>query len=426
MPVPNLTRIIPEPAGSQPRSILRSMIAAGTPDFKRTNRALFFGGFSCFALLYCVQPLMPVLAREFTLSAAQSSWALSVSTAALAISLLIMSTLSDRIGRKPLMVAAMLIAALMTLLCAFAQNYLQLLVLRGALGVALGGMPAIAMAYLGEEIEAPSLGLSMGLYISGSAFGGMAGRVLASLLSDVASWRIALGAMGLMGLLAACEFWRSLPRSNHFVASARPWSALPAGLRLHFLDAGLPSLFCLSFLLMGCFVSMYNYIAYRLLGAPFYLSQSSVGAIALLYLIGIFSAVWAGRLADRLGRRGVLWGMLTVMLAGLLLTLAGNLPLIVLGMALFTFGFFASHSVASSWVGRRARAPQALASALYLFFYYLGSSVIGSLSGLMWSANGWPGVVAMLAVCLGLALLIALRLRHLVPLGARDIAPAAP
>jgi YNFM family putative membrane transporter len=121
-----------------------------------------------------------------------------------------------------------------------------------------------------------------------------------------------------------------------------------------------------------------------------------------------------------------LWGVLTVMLAGLLLTLAGNLALIVIGMALFTFGFFASHSVASSWVGRRARAPQALASALYLFFYYLGSSVIGSLSGLMWSGGGWPGVVAMLAVCLGLALLIALRLRHLVPLGPREIAPAAP
>jgi YNFM family putative membrane transporter len=401
-------------------------IAAGTLDFKRTNRALFFGGFSCFALLYCVQPLMPVLAHEFALSAAQSSWALSISTAALAISLLITSTLSDRIGRKPLMVAAMLVAALMTLLCAFAQNYLQLLVMRAALGFALGGMPAIAMAYLGEEIDPPSLGLSMGLYISGSAFGGMAGRVLSSLLSDVASWRVALGAMGLLGLFAACEFWRSLPRSNHFVPSARGWSALPAGLRLHFRDAGLPSLFCLAFLLMGCFVSMYNYIGYRLLSAPFNLSQSSVGAVALLYLIGIFSAVWAGRLADRLGRRGVLWGVLTVMVAGLLLTLAGNLVLIIGGMALFTFGFFASHSVASSWVGRRARAPQALASALYLFFYYLGSSVIGSLSGLMWSSNGWPGVVAMLAACLGLALLIALRLRHLVPLGPREIAPAVP
>ena len=136
---------------------------------------MFFGGFSCFALLYCVQPLMPLLSHEFALSAAQSSMVLSVSTAALALSLVASSAMSERLGRKPLMVAAMAIAALMTILSAFAHSYPQLLAMRALLGVALGGMPAIAMAYLGEEIEPTSLGLSMGLYISGSAFGGMAG-----------------------------------------------------------------------------------------------------------------------------------------------------------------------------------------------------------------------------------------------------------
>jgi YNFM family putative membrane transporter len=413
MPVPALS-IVPAPSAQR-------AIAAGTPAFKRSNRALFFGGFSTFALLYCVQPLMPVLSHEFALTPAQSSWSLSISTAALAVSLLLTSAVSDRLGRKPLMVAALAVAALTTLLCAFARSYPQLLLMRAALGVALGGMPAIAMAYLAEEIEAPSLGLSMGLYIAGSAFGGMAGRVVVAVLSDFYSWRAALAAMGVMGLLAAAEFWRSLPRSHNFVANRDGWAALPTGLRRHLSDAGLPWLFLLAFLLMGCFVSMYNYIAYRLLAAPFGLGQSTVGAIAFLYLIGIFSSVWAGRLADRLGRRGVLWIMLSTMLAGLLLTLSNALPVIVAGLALFTFGFFAAHSIASSWVGRRARAPQALASALYLFFYYLGSSLVGSLSGLVWARDGWSGVVAMLAIGLGLALLIALRLRHLAPLGPREL-----
>lgn len=390
-------------------------IAAGTPDFTRCNRALFFGGFSTFALLYCVQPLMPLLSREFGLTPAQSSWSLSVSTAALALSLLLASAVSDRIGRKPVMVAALLVAALMTILCACASNYPQLLVTRALLGFVLGGMPATAMAYLAEEIDGPSLGLSMGLYISGSAFGGMAGRLVTSLLSDHSSWRVALATLGALGVLSAAEFWRSLPRSKHFTPSGRGLGGLPAGLRLHFADAGLPWLFCLSFLLMGCFVSVYNYISYRLLAAPFSLGHSIVGAIALLYLLGIFSSVWAGRLADKLGRRGVLWAVMALMLAGLLLTLVSSLLLIVAGMALFTFGFFASHSVASSWVGRRARAPQALASALYLFFYYLGSSLLGWCSGLMWDRGGWAGVVGILSVALGLGLLIALRLRNLAP-----------
>lgn len=392
-------------------------IALGSPEFKRSNRAMFFGGFSAFALLYCVQPLMPLLSHEFALSAAQSSMVLSVSTGALALSLLASSAVSERLGRKPLMVAAMAVAAVMTLLCAFAHNYPQLLAMRALLGLALGGMPAIAMAYLGEEIEPQSLGLSMGLYISGSAFGGMAGRVITSVLSDHFSWRLALAMVGVAGIAAAIEFWRSLPASRHFAPARGGWRALPQGFRLHWSDAGLPWLFVLAFLLMGAFVSLYNYIAYRLLGGPFSLSQSVVGAVSFFYLLGIYSSVWAGRLADRYGRRNVLWLMALIMLGGLLLTLSDWLPLILAGVAVCTYGFFATHSVASSWVGRRALSNKALASALYLFFYYLGSSVIGSATGIMWSRAAWPGVVLVLACALVLALLITVRLRTLAPLG---------
>jgi YNFM family putative membrane transporter len=393
-----------------------SAIASGSPEFKRINRAMSFGGFSTFALLYCVQPLMPLLARDFALTPAQSSLALSVSTATLAIALLVSSVLSDRFGRKSLMAASMFSGGVLTLLCAFTQGYGQLLVLRALLGLMFGGMPAVAMAYLSEEIEGKSLGVAMGMYIGGSAFGGMTGRVLASFISDFWSWRAAMGVMGAAGLYAAWEFRRSLPESKNFRAAQRGLRGLVNGMRSHLSDAGLPWLFSLSFLLMGCFVSLYNYIGYRLLDAPYGLRQSAVGLLSVLYLLGIFSSVWAGRLADKLGRRNVLWMVMIAMLAGLLLTLLGALPAIVIGVGLFTFGFFASHSVASSWVGRRARAPQALASAIYLFFYYLGSSVVGWFSGVVWAHSGWAGVVWLLGATLVLAMMIALRLRGLAPL----------
>ena len=397
-------------------------IAAGSAAFKRINRAMVFGGFSTFALLYCVQPLMPLLAHDFALSAAQSSLVLSLATGALAVSLLASSVLSERYGRKPLMAASMFAGGILTLLAAFTHSYGQLLVLRGLLGLLLGGMPALAMAYLSEEIDGPSLGHSMGLYIGGSAFGGMAGRVLSSFISDFWDWRIAIGTMGVAGLYAAWEFNRSLPASTNWKPGQGGWHALVGGTRKHLGDQGLPWLFALSFLLMGTFVSMYNYIGYRLLGPDFGLRQSAVGALSVLYLLGIFSSVWAGKLADRLGRRNVLWMVMLAMLAGLLLTLSNALVAIVAGMGLFTFGFFASHSVASSWVGRRARPPQALASALYLFFYYLGSSVVGWLAGVVWGHAGWGGVVALLGAVLAGAVAVALRLRGLAPLPAATAA----
>jgi YNFM family putative membrane transporter len=397
-------------------------IAAGSPEFKRTNRALFFGGFSCFALLYCVQPLMPVLSHEFALTAAQSSMVLSISTGALAFALLASSVLSERLGRKTLMVAALALSAVLTVLCAFSHGYGQLLALRALMGLTLGGIPAIAMAYLGEEIEPASLGLSMGLYISGSAFGGMAGRVVSSVLSDYFSWRLAMAAMGVSGLFAAWEFWRSLPQSRHFTPSRDGWRAWPAAVRSHLLDKAMPWLFLLAFLLMGAYVSLYNYINYRLQAAPYGLGQSAMGAISFMYLLGMYSSVWSGRLADRMGRRGVLWAVMTIMIGGLLLTLSSSLVLILLGIALYTFGFFATHSVASSWVGRRALSAKAVASALYLFCYYMGSSVVGSATGIMWGRGGWNGVVAVLAAALMLALVVALRLRQVAPVGQGELA----
>jgi YNFM family putative membrane transporter len=291
--------------------------------------------------------------------------------------------------------------------------------------VALGGMPSIAMAYLGEEIEPTSLGLSMGLYIGGSAFGGMLGRVLTSVVSDFYSWRYALAGIGAAGLYAAWEFRRSLPDSKNFRQGQRGLAALTAGVRQHLADPGLPWLFALAFLLMGCFVSMYNFIGFRMLGAPFGWSQSGVGLLSAMYLLGIFSSVWAGRLADKLGRRNVLWLVMGLMLTGLLMTLSGSPWLIVPGIGLFTFGFFASHSVASSWVQRRAQEPKALASAIYLLFYYLGSSVVGSVCGTVWSAAGWPGVVGLLGSILGISFLIAVRLRSLAPVTPVSLAPAA-
>ncbi|MES2069768.1 MAG: MFS transporter [Pseudomonadota bacterium] len=405
----------PVPSAALPTrpAIAPPQIQTGTAEFLRVKRALFFGGFSTFALLYCVQPLMPLFSQEFQLTPSQSSWSLSISTAALALSLLFASAISDALGRKPLMCFALFSSAAMTVLCAFAHSYAQLLVCRALLGVVLAGLPAVAMAYLSEEIEPKSLGYAMGLYIGGSAFGGMSGRVVTSLLSDYLSWRVALLIVGVAGLAAAAEFLRSLPASKNFSKRRLSFTAMPAAIRKHFKDEGLPWFFLVGFLLMGCFVSLYNYISYRLLAPEFGLRQSEVGAISALYLIGIFSSVWSGKQADKFGRRRVLWMLIATMLCGLLLTLAHGLVAIVAGIALFTFGFFGGHSITSSWVGRRARPPQALAAALYLFFYYLGSSIIGSCSGALWGREGWNGVVAVLAALLGLGLLVSLRLSRL-------------
>ncbi len=392
-------------------------IEKDTPLFMRTVLALFAGGFATFALLYCVQPMMPVLSREFSINAAQSSLILSVSTATLALGLLITGPISDRLGRKPVMVLALFCAAIFTLASALMPSWQGVLITRALVGLSLSGLAAVAMTYLSEEIHPSHIGLAMGLYIAGNAIGGMSGRVITGVLIDYVSWHVALMVVGALALMAAAVFWRILPPSRNFRPRSLQPRSLLEGFVMQFRDAGLPWLFLEAFLLMGSFVTLFNYIGYRLLAEPYSLSQAVVGLFSVVYLSGIYSSAKIGSLADRLGRRQVLWAVIVLMLAGVSLTLFEPLALVIIGVLMFTFGFFGAHSVASSWIGRRALKAKGQAASLYLFSYYAGSSVAGTAGGVCWHYGGWHGIVLFIGILLLIALAVALRLARLPPLG---------
>lgn len=397
----------------------------GTPAFRRTNLALFAAGFATFGLLYCVQPLMPEFSRHYGVSEAGAALSLSLTTGVLAFAMLFAGALSDAWGRKSVMVVSLLSSAVLVLVTAVMPDWTALLVVRTLLGLTLSGLPAVAMTYLSEEMHVESIGLGMGLYISGSAVGGMGGRLITGVLADFFGWRFGVGVVGVIGIAAALIFWHALPPSRYFVAQPLRWRTLLGRFNGMFHDRGLPWLFVEGFLLLGAFVTVYNYLGYRLLAPPYNLSQAAVGLIFGIYLVGTFSSAWMGHLAGKLGRRKVLWTAFALMLAGVALTMLQPLLLIMLGIVAVTFGFFGGHSIVSSWVGRRAGAAKAQAASVYLFCYYMGSSIAGASGGLFYASHGWNGVALFVGVLVLAGLLIALRLFRLPPL-ANVATPPAP
>lgn len=393
---------------------LPAAIRRGTPSFRAAVLGLLAAGFSTFAVLYCTQPLLPLLARDFGVSAATSSLSISFATGALAPAMLIAGPLSDARGRKNLMVIGLLISSLLTILLAVAPHWWELLAIRAAQGLALSGVTAVAMAYVAEEMHSSAISLAMGLYIGGNALGGMSGRLVTGVVADLVSWRFALFVTGLFALGCALMVWRLLPASRRFVARrARP--AAMAGSFINCLrDPGLRLLFLAPFLLMGSFVTIYNYLSFRLLAPPFGLGQAEVGLIFALYLVGMAGSWSAGLASGRVSRGVLMIGATLLMAAGLLATMPNSLLAVLVGLGVFTFGFFAAHSVASAWVGRRAGSAKGAASALYLLFYYTGSSLAGWLGGLFWSDAGWLGVAGFVGLLLAGGLVVGVRLHGLV------------
>ncbi|PZU21655.1 MAG: MFS transporter, partial [Stenotrophomonas sp.] len=246
-------------------------IHQGTPEFRRAVLALFMAGFATFGVLYCVQPLLPGFSSHFGMA-------------------------SDRIGRRPVMVASLLTSALLTLATALTDDWNALLLLRSLLGLSLSGVPAVAMTWLVEEMDSRSLGLAMGLYIGGNAVGGMSGRLIAGVVADHWGWRAGIAAVGVIALLASVALWTQLPASRHFRAKRAEPLQLPARFAGLFRDAALPWLFACGFLLLGVFVTLYNFLGYHLLAPPYGLSQTVVGLIFTVYLVGSVSSAWMGQL----------------------------------------------------------------------------------------------------------------------------------
>lgn len=387
-----------------------SHLQQGTPAYKRATLALFCAGFSTFALLYCVQPLLPLLASYFSVSAAASSLALSLTTLSLALCLLVSGALAESWGRKPVMSVALGLASLLGIACALVSDWDHLLILRCMLGLALSGLPALAMAYVGEEFDPKALPAAMGLYIGGTALGGLLGRLLAGFLSDIGGWHLALAGIGSLGVLGLGLFIWLLPASRHFQAQSLSLSGLLRNFKIHLANPELRLLFSMGFLLMGGFVAMFNYVGFRLAAAPFNLSSTVIGLLFTVYLVGIFSAGWAGRLVPRLGARQVMQGGIVIMLVGVGLCATPWLVAVVIGLGLFTLGFFAAHAVASGQIGQRAKGAKAQASALYLCAYYLGSSVVGYVGGYVWEHAGW---LALLGILAALFMVAAWRARRL-------------
>ena len=327
---------------------------------------------------------MPIFAKFFQVSPTHSSFPLSFSTVALAIGLLFTGFISDRFGRKTIMVCALFLVSILLLISASFPIWEIFLSTRILIGLAVSGVAAVAMTYIGEEIAQKDIGFAMGLYISGTAIGGMGGRLIAGVLVDFISWQSATYIIGFLNFIIACLFYLLLPKSQHFKPFPFRFSRFKAAFEQNLKDSKLRILFSQGFILMGCLVTVFNYISYHLLDAPFHLSQTWIGLISIAYLAGIYSSPKAARWGYQYGRAKVLPFLLFSMMVGLFITLIPSLWAILMGLTIFTFSFFAAHSTASSWVSVQAVQYRAVASSLYLFCYYIGSSLLGSSGGLVW------------------------------------------
>lgn len=374
-------------------------IEAGTPAYRRACLALVIASLVIFANLYAVHPLLPQIAREYAVSELQAGSAFTLTSLTLGLSLLVHGPLSDALGRKMPLLVGLAVTSLLTLSMALVDDFTGLLWLRAALGLGLGVLPAVAIAYLGDSMTRPALVGAVGLYIGGNTLGGSGGRLLGGFIGDHLSLQTVFLFMGSAGLLGLAVVAWMLPRERDFNPRPLSFKGSLAGFRAHLINRALLPAFLLGGLNFMVFINLYTYLTFRLSGAPWSLSSASLGLLFLTYLAGTFSASLSGRVPFHrityLMAAGV--GLL---IAGSLLTLSSALWLIIAGLLLNAFGFFLTHSLANTWVNQKATTAKASAASLYSIFYYFGAALGIYYLEVFWQVAQWPGVVGAVAAVL--------------------------
>ena len=356
--------------------------------------SLFLASFFIFAALYLVHPLMPIFIEEFDVSVSYSSLSLSLTVFGMIIGLLVHGYLSDRIGRTVFIKLSLFGSVIPFIVIPLFNSFIILLIFRFLQGIALAGLPAAALAYIGEEIDRQGLGLATALYIGSNALGGMIGRFVTGFIVEQTSWQFTFYLWAGIGIIILLTVMLLLPKSRYFTPINKPIKEDITAYFLHLKNPSLILLFIMGIILQLSFTGMWTYLPLHIVGEPFYLPLKIISFLYLAYGFGIVGSSIASMLIETFPLNIVRFTGIIVLSVGIFLTLGNTIILVIIGLCLACLGFFTAHSLTATKVNLIATHHKGIASSLYLAAYYVGVSMGSTIFAPVWEWKGWYGVIS--------------------------------
>lgn len=368
--------------------------------------ATMLAGMCTFLNVYSTQPLLPLLRQIFQASELEVSLTVSATIFATALAAPVVGMIAERRGRKKVIVPALFLLTIPTAAAATSTTLRALIFWRFAQGLFVPGVIAVMLAYINEEWAGRGVGRAMSAYVAGTVLGGFLGRFISGVIATHWHWRATFLVLAAMNLIGAVLVRAWLPLAKNFVRAEHLQQVLDH-VKDHLRNPRLLANFGMGaaalFTLVGCF----TYANFYLAATPFNLNSAQLGSIFFVYLLGVVITPQAGRFLDQFGFRHTTIVSCAMMIAGLFLTLVKSLPIVIVGLAIFSSGVFVAQAAATVQTGAIAGRARSSAAGLYVAFYYLGGSLGATLTGLFWRWKEWPGCVFLLGIMSGASLFLA-------------------
>ena len=352
-------------------------------------------GMCTFLNMYSTQPLLPLLRETFHASELEVSFTVSATILATALTAPIIGMIAERRGRTKVIVPSLFLLTIPTALVATSTSLRALIFWRFAQGLFVPGVIAVMLAYVNEERAGRGVGRAMSSYITGTVIGGFLGRFISGVVATHWHWRSAFLVLAALNLTGAVMVRVWLPPAKNFVRAEHLRQVLDHA-KDHLRNRRLLANFGMGSAVLLAQVGCFTYANFYLAAAPFRLNSAQLGSIFFVYLLGVVITPQSGRFLDRFGFRHTTILYCTMMIAGLLLTLVKSVPVIIVGLAIFSSGVFVAQASATVQTGAIAGRARSSAAGLYVTFYYLGGSVGATLTDWFWHWAAWPGCVALL------------------------------
>ena len=361
--------------------------------------------------LFATQAILPSLTRAYQVTPAAMGFAVNSSTIGMAVAGLVVSLFSQRIDRRVGILISLALLSIPTALLAIAPDLTTFTVLRIAQGLCMASAFTLTLAYLGEECSATDAAGAFAAYITGNVASNLIGRLISAGVADHLglAWNFYFfAALNLAGaVLVYYTVARTTPMMQMGSAARSPFTAWITHLR----NARLRAAFGIGFCILFAFIGTFTYVNFVLVRPPLSLGPMELGFVYFVFLPSVVTTLLAGRAVHRWGTRPTLWSSLALAGLGMPLLLLPKLAAVLLGMVLIGVGTFFAQATATGFVSRAATADRGSASGIYLACYFAGGLVGTAILGQIFDRIGWPACVAGIALSLGVAAVLTLRLK---------------
>ncbi|XOK61532.1 MFS transporter [Paenibacillus elgii] len=384
-------------------------------NYSLMTAVLCWSGMAVMSSLYVTIPLISLFADLFGITPTQAAAAGSVFSLGFAIGCLIYGALSDKYGRKKVIVIGLMALTLISLLLGAIDSFFWLLVLRGLQGAAAATFSPVALAYAVEMFPAEKRVTTIGFISTGFLVAGIVGQVVSGLISQQYGWNAVFYVLAGAYAVTAFLVIRFLPKGEIQQAHANIWEPLKQ-IGSVFSQKNLLLSYAIALVLLMSFVSMYTVLGSYLSGPDFGLTKQEILYVRSIGVIGMLLSPLSGRLAKRFGVRAVLRGGLLLAMAGLAsLGLMSSLPLLIMLSLVFVAGIALSVPALVSLVGQLGGKSRGIAVSVYTFILFAGTSLGPILSIRFMETGSYVLTFVLLALILGIGLLAALLIHRETP-----------